>query len=203
MDLLAPQIEPGTDPKSQVRCNPWCCQRLVVQRYTNRPASFLKSSHLPYKLKSPSTFKCLNYRGPSHGNFMSWLGYKIPDPTQLTLPENWRFKSQWKENCIEINSRTIGECKQLFLCFLWFIQYSSAIKLSFVVNVQMRAQWCKWMDEYEWVNHYILFQEVYWITDWPVLYLVWFLLKIVHSNLLKNFYMKSCLMKFIRYVSKI
>ena len=42
------------------------------------------------------------------------------------------------------------------------------------------------MDEYEWVNHYILFQEVYWITDWPVLYLVWFLLKIVHSNLLKN-----------------
>ena len=53
VDLLAPQIEPGTDPKSQVKCNPWCCQRLVVQRYTNRPASFLKSSHLPYKLKSP------------------------------------------------------------------------------------------------------------------------------------------------------
>ena len=26
------------------------------------------------------------------------------------------------------------------------------------------------MDEYEWVNHYILFQEVYWIIDWPVLY---------------------------------
>ena len=41
-------------PTSKVRCNPWCCeQRLVVQRYTNRPASFLKSSHLPYKLKSP------------------------------------------------------------------------------------------------------------------------------------------------------
>ena len=26
------------------------------------------------------------------------------------------------------------------------------------------------MDEYEWVNHYILFQEVHWIIDWPVLY---------------------------------
>ena len=26
------------------------------------------------------------------------------------------------------------------------------------------------MDEYEWINHYILFQEVQWIIDWPVLY---------------------------------
>ena len=130
-------------PTSKVRCNPWCCeQRLVVQCYTNRPASFLNSSHLPYKLKSPP--KRIPYSSTKiTEDILMEISCHELDIEFLTPPnEHYRRieDSRWKENRIEINNRTVGECKQLFLCFLWFIQCSSAIKLSFVVNVQMKAQ---------------------------------------------------------------
>ena len=74
-----------------------------------------------------------------------------------------------------------------------------------MVNDQMRAQWCKWTDEYEWVNHYILFQEVHWIIDWPVLYfdVIYFEnIPFQFIEIKKKSYMKSCLVKFIRCVPK-
>ena len=124
------------------------------------------SSHLPYKLKSP--LKRIPYSSTKiTEDILMEISCHELDIEFLTPPnEHYRRieDSRWKEDRIEINNKTVGECKQLFLCFLWFIQCSSAIKLLFVVDVQMKAQWCKWMDEYEWVNHYILLQEVYWMT---------------------------------------
>ena len=88
---------------------------------------------------------------------------------EISLPEDSRFKSQWKENCMEINNRTMGECKQSLIYFLWFIQCSGEIRSSFVVNIWMVTHWCKVMDGMNENNYNILFQEMCWILHSPVL----------------------------------
>ena len=68
-----------------------------------------------------------------------------------------------------INNRTMGECKQSIIYFLWFIQCSSEIRSSSVVNIWMVTHWCKVMDGVNEHNPNILFQEVCWILDLSVL----------------------------------